>query len=63
LPLEDGTLSCALYRNPQGHVVLEFRSNASHLQGGWVYFTATSQETQAEPVREFVPLGDKDLDL
>jgi hypothetical protein len=56
LPLQDGTLACALYRNPQGRVVLELRSDAPQLQGGWVYVTATGQGAQAEPVHEFVAL-------
>lgn len=54
--LDDGRMVCTLGRDTRGHIVIEFRTDAPQFEGGWVLVTAVSQHTQAEIVREFIPL-------
>jgi hypothetical protein len=54
--LESGSLLCTMYRNDQEEVVVEFRSDASQLHGGWIHFWAINRETREEAVNEFVAL-------
>jgi len=56
LELEDGRLLCTLYRNAQGHMVLQLRADVPQLQEGWVSVTAMPQKPQVEPWRTFVAL-------
>jgi hypothetical protein len=56
MPLEDGSLLWTVYRNMQGQVVLEFRSDAPQLQQGWVHFTVMGQSRKDESLDEFIKL-------
>jgi hypothetical protein len=56
MALEDGSLLWTVYRNMQGQVVLEFRSDAPQLQQGWVHFTVMGQSRKEESLDKFIKL-------
>ena len=58
--LEDGSVLCTFYQDSQGQIVVEFRSESPHLQGGRVHVRAVSQQTQEEIWDKPVPLEPDD---
>lgn len=56
IALPDGNLLCTLYRNDREEIVVEFRSDAPQLQGGWVQLTIINKKTQEQALNEFVAL-------
>jgi hypothetical protein len=56
LALPDGNLLCTLYRNDREEIVVEFRSDAPRLRGGWVHVTAINTKTKEQALSEFVVL-------
>ncbi|MGE0825531.1 MAG: HEAT repeat domain-containing protein [Candidatus Binatia bacterium] len=56
LTLADGSLVCTVLQNDEEQLIVEFRTESSQLQGGWIYCRITQRETHKEILNTLVEL-------